>query len=120
MTVSLVLHSLTAPLGIRLVRGTGWRYRSVARPGRVSSGVMRSHWLRSYCRDPPSPATLAVAPARRPTSSATSINVTVRPTYNFPNAQVALDYGYRLCGRIEERVSYTDMAGSDQARLQHQ
>ena len=38
------------------------------------------------------------------------INVTVRPTYNFPNAQVALDYGYGLCGRIEEKVSYTDMA----------
>lgn len=38
------------------------------------------------------------------------INVTLRPTYNFPNAQAALDYGYGLCGRIENKASYTDMA----------
>lgn len=38
------------------------------------------------------------------------INVTLRPTYNFANAQVALDYGYGLCGRIEAKHSYADMA----------
>ena len=32
------------------------------------------------------------------------------PTYAFPNAQAALDYGYGLCGRIEARTSYADMA----------
>jgi len=55
-------------------------------------------------------ATLAVAPAANADQLGYIINVTVRPTYNFPNAQVALDYGYGLCGRIEEKVSYTDMA----------
>ncbi len=43
------------------------------------------------------------------------INVTVRPTYNFPNAQAALDYGYHLCGRIENKDSYADMA----AQIKH-
>jgi hypothetical protein len=38
------------------------------------------------------------------------INVTVRPTYNFANAQAALDYGYALCGRIEHKDNYADMA----------
>lgn len=38
------------------------------------------------------------------------VNVTMRPTYNFPNAQAALDYGYGLCGRIEAKHSYADMA----------
>lgn len=38
------------------------------------------------------------------------INVTLRPTYNFPNAQAALDYGYGLCDRINAKTSYTDLA----------
>lgn len=38
------------------------------------------------------------------------INVTLRPTYNFANAQAALDYGYGLCDRINAKTSYTDMA----------
>jgi hypothetical protein len=38
------------------------------------------------------------------------VNVTVRPGYNFANAQAALDYGYGLCGRIEARPSYGEMA----------
>ncbi len=38
------------------------------------------------------------------------INVTVRPGYNFPNAQAALDYGYALCDRIGQRQSYAELA----------
>jgi hypothetical protein len=40
------------------------------------------------------------------------INVTLRPGYNFPNAQAALDYGYGLCDRISQRQSYADLANS--------
>ncbi|HEX5142731.1 MAG TPA: DUF732 domain-containing protein [Mycobacterium sp.] len=58
--------------------------------------------------------TVAAAVGAAPIASADQIgyivNVTVRPTYNFPNAQAALDYGYGLCGRIENKDSYTDMA----------
>ena len=39
------------------------------------------------------------------------INVTLRPTYNFHNAQAALDYGYGLCGQIAAGTRYADMAG---------
>jgi hypothetical protein len=38
------------------------------------------------------------------------INVTLRPGYNFPNAQAALDYGNGLCDRIGQRQSYSDLA----------
>jgi hypothetical protein len=38
------------------------------------------------------------------------INVTLKPGYNFANAQAALDYGYGLCGRVEAGQSYGEMA----------
>jgi hypothetical protein len=55
-------------------------------------------------------AALSVAPVAQADQIGYLINVTVRPTYNFPNAQAALDYGYGLCDRIASRASYTDMA----------
>lgn len=38
------------------------------------------------------------------------VNVTVRPGYNFANAQAALDYGYGLCDRVGQRQSYGQLA----------
>jgi hypothetical protein len=38
------------------------------------------------------------------------VNVTTGPHFNFPNAQVALDYGYMLCDRIARGDSYQSMA----------
>jgi hypothetical protein len=40
------------------------------------------------------------------------VNVTVRPGYNFPNAQAALDYGNGLCDRISQKQSYADLAST--------
>jgi hypothetical protein len=34
------------------------------------------------------------------------INVTVRPGYNFPNADAALAYGHGVCDQISSGVSY--------------
>jgi Protein of unknown function (DUF732) len=34
------------------------------------------------------------------------VNVHVRPVYHFPNAEVALDYGYGLCDRITRGEGY--------------
>lgn len=53
---------------------------------------------------------LGFAPAAHADQIGYLINVTVRPTYQFPNAQAALDYGYGLCDRIAAGTSYTDMA----------
>jgi hypothetical protein len=53
---------------------------------------------------------IGVAPAAQADQIGYLINVHVRPTYHFPNAEAALDYGYGLCGRIEAKTSYTDMA----------
>jgi hypothetical protein len=55
-------------------------------------------------------AALGAAPVAGADQIGYIINVTVRPTYNFANAQAALDYGYALCGRIQNKDSYTDMA----------
>jgi hypothetical protein len=34
------------------------------------------------------------------------VNVTVRPGYNFPNAQAALDYGYSVCDDVLRGRAY--------------
>jgi len=59
-------------------------------------------------------AALCVAGLAAPVAHADQIgylvNVTVRPGYNFANAQAALDYGYGLCDRIGQRQSYGQLA----------
>ena len=55
-------------------------------------------------------AAFAMAPAAHADQLGYIINVTLRPTYNFANADAALDYGYGLCGKIEAKTSYLDMA----------
>jgi hypothetical protein len=55
-------------------------------------------------------AALTVPPTAQADQLGYIINVTLRPTYNFPNAQAALDYGYGLCDRIATGTSYADMA----------
>jgi hypothetical protein len=37
------------------------------------------------------------------------VNVTVRPGYNFPNADAALAYGHGVCDRITAGTSYTQL-----------
>ncbi|WP_163802492.1 DUF732 domain-containing protein [Mycolicibacterium anyangense] len=54
--------------------------------------------------------------AGAPTASADSVgylvNVTVRPGYNFPNADAALSYGYGLCDQIAAGTSFTQMVNT--------
>ena len=40
------------------------------------------------------------------------VNVTVRPGYNFPNADAALSYGYGLCDQIASGVSYAQLVNT--------
>jgi hypothetical protein len=37
------------------------------------------------------------------------VNVTVRPGYNFPNAEAALAYGHGLCDKISHNVAYSQL-----------
>lgn len=39
------------------------------------------------------------------------IDVTVRPGYNFPNADAAVAYGYQLCEKVSGGRSYADLIG---------
>ena len=40
------------------------------------------------------------------------INVTVRPGYNFPNADAALSYGYGVCDQINAGTSYGQLVNT--------
>lgn len=52
---------------------------------------------------------VALAPSANADQVAYLVNVTVRPGYNFPNAQAALDYGYSVCDRVAAQMSYGDL-----------
>jgi hypothetical protein len=49
---------------------------------------------------------LAGAPLAHADQVAYLVNVTVRPGYNFENADAALDYGYTVCDRVAANMSY--------------
>ncbi len=40
------------------------------------------------------------------------VNVTVRPGYNFPNADAALSYGYGLCDQIRSGAGYAQLVNT--------
>ncbi len=37
------------------------------------------------------------------------VNVTVRPGYNFPNADAAIGYGNSICDRVSAKMSYAQL-----------
>jgi hypothetical protein len=43
------------------------------------------------------------------------VNVHVRPGYNFPNAQAALDYGYGICDKVSAGRGYAQVMGDVKA-----
>lgn len=47
----------------------------------------------------------------RADATAYLVNVTVRPGYNFPNAEAALAYGNGLCLRINQGLTYPQLIG---------
>lgn len=54
--------------------------------------------------------TSSISPiAARADAVAYLINVTVRPGYNFGNADMALDYGHAICGRVGAGQSYREV-----------
>ncbi len=52
---------------------------------------------------------LAAAPSAHADQVAYLVNVTVRPGYNFPNADAALGYGYSICDRVEAKMGYAQL-----------
>jgi Protein of unknown function (DUF732) len=60
-------------------------------------------------------ATVAVAPCARADVVAYLVNVTVRPGYNFPNADAALSYGYGICDKVSGGRTYAQVMGDVKA-----
>jgi Protein of unknown function (DUF732) len=56
-------------------------------------------------------ALAAGVPRAHADSVAYLIDVTVRPGYNFANADAALAYGQQLCDKVSHGRSYTDLIG---------
>lgn len=55
---------------------------------------------------------VAAAQPARADSLGYLVNVTVRPGYNFANADAALSYGYGLCDQIGSGVSYAQLVNT--------
>ncbi|WP_239645564.1 DUF732 domain-containing protein [Mycobacterium sp. UM_CSW] len=53
---------------------------------------------------------MATAPAAGADAVAYLLNVTVRPGYNFANADAALAYGHGICEKIAKGDSYASIA----------
>jgi uncharacterized protein YebE (UPF0316 family) len=54
---------------------------------------------------------LVAPPAANADAVGYLVNVTVRPGYNFANADQALDYGHGICDKIAAGVSYRQVIG---------
>ncbi|WP_167104347.1 DUF732 domain-containing protein [Mycobacterium sp. DL592] len=52
---------------------------------------------------------LSTAAPAQADSVAYLVNVTVRPGYNFPNADAALSYGYGLCDQIASGAGFSQL-----------
>lgn len=59
-------------------------------------------------------AIIAAAPARAD-AVAYLVNVTVRPGYNFPDAEAALSYGHGICDKVDSGRSYAQVMGDVKA-----
>src|SRR6185312_10614715 len=57
---------------------------------------------------------LACAPTAHADQVAYLVNVTVKPGYNFPNADAALSYGYSVCDRVGAKVGYAQLVADVQ------
>jgi hypothetical protein len=55
--------------------------------------------------------TLALAPSTNADAVAYLVNVTVRPGYNFANADAALAYGHGICDKIGHGRPYAQLVG---------
>jgi hypothetical protein len=60
-------------------------------------------------------ATVAVTPDARADVVAYLLNVTVRPGYNFANADAALSYGHGICDKVSQGRSYAQVMGDVKA-----
>jgi hypothetical protein len=58
------------------------------------------------------------APTARADVVAYLVNVTVRPGYNFPNADAAVNYGHEVCDKIGRGQSYGDLIGDVKSDFQ--
>ncbi|GAA2533399.1 DUF732 domain-containing protein [Mycolicibacterium diernhoferi] len=54
-------------------------------------------------------AGVVAAPPAHADAVAYLVNVTVRPGYDFANADAALAYGNRLCDKLAQGVGYSDL-----------
>lgn len=90
--------------------GVSMMNRRTETPRSAAPTFMRGCWMALLAGTGIVSASIGIAPAASADQLGYIVNVTVRPTYNFPDFQAALDYGYGLCGRIEAGSSYADMA----------
>jgi hypothetical protein len=57
------------------------------------------------------------SPSARGDVVAYLIGVTVRPGYNFPNADAALSYGHGICDKVSQGRTYAQVMGDVKAEI---
>jgi hypothetical protein len=62
-------------------------------------------------------AIVAVSPSAHADATAYLVNVHVRPGYNFPNAEAALNAGYRICNTFSAGRGFPDVMADVRAEL---
>lgn len=60
-------------------------------------------------------ATVSATPSARADVVAYLVNVTVRPGYNFANADAALSYGHGICDKVSQGRTYPQVMGEVKA-----
>src|ERR1700694_2550291 len=81
------------------------QHRSISHrtPGRSLVGVLFA-WAGLFAV-----ATVAVTPTVRADAVAYLVNVTLRPGYNFANADEALRYGHGICDKVSQGRTYAQV-----------
>jgi len=60
-------------------------------------------------------APVVITPCARADATAYLVNVTVRPGYNFANADAALSYGHGICDKVSHGRGYAQVMGDVKA-----
>ena len=60
-------------------------------------------------------AAAVLTPSARADATAYLVNVTVRPGYDFANADAALNYGHGICDKVSQGRTYAQVIGDIKA-----
>jgi hypothetical protein len=92
-----------------------WQTSVISRSATVTSTMYAATTGMSLAAAVVSGAAIIACPPVQADAVAYLVNVTVRPGYNFPNADAVLRYGYGICDKVATGRVYPDLVGDVKA-----